>query len=248
MGIVICFTSGKGGVGKSSAAVGLAVAFAARNKRTIVAELDIGLRGIDLFFGISEHITRDMGDVFAGRHRLQDVVMKIEPFACLHYLPASARVPDNFDFSKIENLVQELRTQYDVVLLDTGAGLGLSIVTCVQASDLAVIVSTADPVCMRAGAKVTMLLEEYSFCRYKMLINKVSAKMLRHSTVQNLDEVMDAVGAPLLGIVPEDERYQKDSANGILPAQDSRIAKAYNAISKRIEGEYVPLTITRLRR
>lgn len=248
MGTVVCVTSGKGGTGKTSVAVGVAVAFARRGKKTLLLELDIGLRGIDLFFGFSPStpLLYDLGDLLLGRCELSDVVTSVPAMPHLSYLPGPLSMPNGFEFGQVADLIKRLQLLYDIIIIDTSAGLGLSIMVAVQTADLTIVVTTPDPVCVRAGAKVTSLLEKYECYHYRMIINKVRASMLRHTAIADLDEVMDGVGAPLLGVIPEDDVYRKLSYLGNLPPDNHRITRIYEAISRRIEGDSVPLVVTRL--
>lgn len=248
MGMVLCVTSGKGGTGKTSVAVGVATAFARRGKKTLLLELDIGLRGIDLLLGMSGDppMLYDLGDLLVGRCEETDAIRPVSGVPDLSYLPGPLAMPEQFEFRLVAHLVQRLQLAYDVIMIDTSAGLGLSIMIAIQLADQTIVVTTPDQVCVRAGAKVTSLLEQYECHQYRVVINKVRATMLRHTALSDLDAVMDGVGAPLLGVIPELDSYRKLACLGQLPPSQSRIARIYDAISRRIDGETVPLLVSRL--
>ena len=246
MASIISITSGKGGAGKSTVAVGLGVAFARRNRRAVIVELDFGLRGLDLMLGMENRVVYDLGDVLEGRCAPGDAVAAAEWNPPVFYLAAPARQPARFSQEQLRECVAALAEQYDVVLLDTPAGLGISRMTVQQMADTAVIVTTPDPVCIRDGARVAGMMEESGFSRYRLLINRVSRTAVRKSSIQDLDDVIDGVGAQLIGVLPEDAGLQSGQTRGLFPEESARISLIFSAISRRLEGEYVPLTIHRL--
>lgn len=246
MATVISITSGKGGAGKSSVATGVGAAYSRRGKRSVIIELDIGLRCVDIMLGMEDRVVYDLGDVTAGRCALEDAVLSCDRYENLSYLAAPVNISVPFDFEKLGEMIQQLRIRYDVVILDTPAGLGIGILVMEYLSDFGIIVSTPDPICIRDGARVAALVEEGGFHQYKLLINRVSKAALKKSSVTDLDAVVDGVGAPLLGVLPEDSEYQILQTKGMMPSPGHRVASVFDAVSRRIDGEYLPLIIDRL--
>lgn len=246
MATVISITSGKGGAGKSSVATGLGVAYSRRKKRTVIIELDIGLRCVDIMLGMEHQIVYDLGDVMTDHCALEDAIFKSDRYEKLFYLAAPVNISIPFDLKKLAQAVQQLRRRYDVIILDSPAGLGIGLLAMEYLSDFGIIVSTPDPICIRDGSKVAALVEEGGFHNYKLVINRVSKTSIRKSSITDLDAVIDGVGAPLLGVIPEDSEYQILQSKGLMPEEGHRISNVYDAISKRIEGHYLPLIIDRL--
>lgn len=246
MAKVISVTSGKGGVGKSSVSTGIATAFALGGRKVIIVELDIGLRNVDLILGIEDRVIYDLGDIVSGRCPVEDAIVQTEQYDCLHYIAAPSSISVEFDFQKVIDCIKSLKAIYDFIIIDTPAGLGVSILSVNYLSDLAIIVATPDPTCIRGGAKVAMLAENGGFSNYRLVINRVSRAALKRSAIRDLDEVMDGVGAPLLGVIPDDSEYRFALTRGEPVDQKKKIAAIYHAIAKRIEGEYVPLVLNRL--
>ena len=60
MGIATVITSGKGGVGKSTVAVGIGRALAQRGRRVLLVDCDAGLRSLDRMTGVEEQLVFDM--------------------------------------------------------------------------------------------------------------------------------------------------------------------------------------------
>lgn len=246
MAKIISITSGKGGVGKSTVAVGLAAAYARRGKKALIIEMDLGLRGLDLMLGMENQIVYDLGDVLADRCKPQDAVAISEQLPALSYLAAPSRPVAQLDFEKLLHCIGLLKRQYDIIVLDMPAGLGLSMAVSQRAADLALIVATPDPVCIRDGAKVASMMEEEGFRQYRVFINRVSRTAIKKSSIHDLDDVIDGVGAPLIGVLTEDIDLQNAQSKGMFLPESERSSMVFAAVSGRLDGEYAPLIITRL--
>lgn len=247
MAQIISITSGKGGSGKSSVSVGLASTFARMGRRVIIVELDIGLRCVDIMLGLENDVVYDLSDIIAGNCSIQDGILRSEHLegfqGVLDYIAAPTNISSEFDFDKVIECIQILKTQYDYVIVDTPAGLGLSILSVKNLSDLAIIVTTPDPICVRDGEKVAVLMEQVGFTEYRLIINKVSRRTMRKSPIKDLDAVIDGVGAQLIGVIPEDTEFQTALAKGEWLEAKNIASLVFEAIAARIEGKYKPLII-----
>ena len=154
MGQVIAVTSGKGGVGKSSFCVCTAYALAARGNSVLVVELDSGLRSLDIMMGLTAKTVYDVGDVVMCRCEPARAVVQSDmvPNVCL--LPASARPDITVYAHTLARLLGRLDGTFDVVLVDTPAGLGESFKAAVSVCDLTVVIATPDAVSVRDAARL----------------------------------------------------------------------------------------------
>jgi septum site-determining protein MinD len=133
-----------------------------------------------------------------------------------------------------------LAGRYDLVLIDTPAGVGGAFAAAVAACDVALLVVTPDPVCVRDASRVRLLLAQHATCGARLLINRLDS---RHLALRDLDEVIDTVGAQLLGVIPEDTQvYAATCCGARLPAE-SRAGKAFACVAGRMLGERIPLLI-----
>lgn len=247
MSKIIAITSGKGGVGKSFTSVGIATALSHLNKKVIILELDVGLRCLDVMLGVENKIVYDLGDIFNQNCSISDAIIKTDISDYLDYLPAPSNIDNNFDFDNALQCIRVLaRMDYDYIIIDTPAGIGFSLLSVKKLADLAIIISTPDIACIRDAAKVALLLENYSFKNYKLIINKVCRQSFKNSPINNLDDVIDSVGSCLLGVVPLANDFEKCMFNGISLSSNNKIFNIFTAISKRIEGEYSPLVIEKI--
>ena len=243
MSKIIAVTSGKGGVGKSTICVGLGQAFSRRNKRVIMIELDIGLRGMDIMLGVENEVVYDLGDLLNRNCDINDAIVSVEAYPGLDMIASPSSVADLLHVNDIAVLCNGLRQYYDIILIDTPAGVHLTIDLIPQIADLAVVVATPDYVSVRDSNRMVSLLAERRFDRCQLVINKVYVKHRRMNMISDLDDVMDGVGIPLLGVLLEDLQIKAALNGGLSLEAGSAPQIVFDNISARIEGEYTPLYI-----
>ena len=240
---VAAIASGKGGVGKSTLAVGLGTAAAFAGKQVLLMEFDAGLRGVDIMLGLTG-IVYDLGDLLEGRCNISSAIVESPAVPGLFVIAAPTSLTGRMEMEDIRLLVDGLRPHFDLIILDMPAGLGLSVrATCI-AADIALIVATPDPVCVRDGGIVAQSFAEAGFLNHRLVINRVSKNLMRRQIMHDLDEVIDGVGSQLIGVIPEEREIQLASAAGRPADPKSDMRKVCTAIVKRMAGEYIPLIVT----
>ena len=232
MSQIIAVTAGKGGTGKSTTSANVATALAALGKKTLVVELDFGLRCLDIMLGIKDKVKHDIGEYLEGKIDILTATTKVDRVDNLYLVCATRNPFIDINPEKIMEVCQEMRKHFDYIIMDT-AGIGSSVFSVIKAAELILMVTTPDTVCVRDGA----ILSDF------LVINKVSPNFKDEDILYDLDEVMDSVGIPLIGVVPEDMNIKICGAKGQPLPQNCGGAKAYAAIARRILGEEVPLTI-----
>ena len=239
---VIAVTSGKGGVGKSTLTVSLGIAAARSGKRVLLIELDAGLRGMDIMLGLSG-VVYDLGDLLEGRCNIGSAIIPSPHTPELYAIVAPLSLKGPILMQDMRLLIGGLRAYFDLIFLDTPAGLGKGVQYACDLSDLALIVTTPDPVCVRDGGQVVREMGERGFTAHRLLINRVSRKLIRRQVVRDLDEVIDGVGSQLIGVIPEDQEVTLFSSFGRMPDPRGELQKICAAVCRRIDGEYIPLLV-----
>lgn len=241
MGSVIVITSGKGGTGKTSLTGGVGAALAQQGKQVLCLDADVGLRNLDLALGMADAALMDFSDVLAGRCELSRAVAPHLTIPGLFLLTAPLSLPEGFaGEDAFRALLQEARQQYDYVLIDAPAGLGLGFRLAVCGADRAVVVATSDPASLRDAQRVVTELNGID--PVHLVVNRVRGRLLRRLGA-TIDDAMDAVGLPLLGLVPEDVQVVLAAGSGrpVCQVTQKGAALAYANIARRIAGEQVPL-------
>ena len=241
MGIATVITSGKGGVGKSTAAVGLGRALARRGRRVLLIDCDAGLRSLDRLTGTEESLIYDIADVVYGRCSPAQAI-----YPCgedgLFLLPAPVNVDDRIPPVVMGRLAPLLKRYYDHVLLDSPAGVGAGFQSAASAADRALVLCSPDPVCVRSTASVRRLLEGLGVEELRLLINPLDVNLfLETDAFYDLDSVVDACGIRLIGVVPRDRRLAAATLKGRAAPENSPGQMAFCRVAARLEGEAVPI-------
>ena len=205
MGQVIAVISGKGGTGKTSLTAGVAACLAAEGQKVLWIHCDMGLRNLDLSLGLADEATVAFTDVMDGLYTLEDAVTHPRiPGLDLLTAPVT-KLPEDVDQEAFGRLLEEVRTQYDWCLIDAPAGVGVGFQLATRYADELVVVAVADPASMRDAARAADLIElqDRPDRPMRLVVNRVSRRMYRKLRA-TVDDVMDGVGLPLLGIVPDD--------------------------------------------
>ena len=243
MGTSIVFTSGKGGTGKSTAVSAIASCLAALGKQVLCVDMDLRLPNLDLLLGMSDLSALDISDVAQGRNTFEEAVVAHPTIQGLWFLAGPATFSG--DMEGRENLpaiVEEAKARFDYCLIDAPAGIDELFYLTAQGADMAVVVATTDITSQRDVQRAVMELDAAGMTDIRMILNRVRIKQFSRSSY-NVDDVIDFVGVPLLGIVPEDKDVLTAGfyLRPLVLHSRKLAASAFLRIAKRITGEDIPL-------
>jgi septum site-determining protein MinD len=240
---VICVTSGKGGVGKSTVTANLSTALALKGYKVVAIDADIGLRNLDLVLGLENRIVYDIVHVIEGVVPPEKALVKDKRTKNLYLLPAaqtkdkSAVKPE--DLLKI---VEELRDKFDFIFIDSPAGIEEGFKTAVTPADMVLVVANPEMASIRDADRVVGLCNAMQKPEPKLIINRIDPKKVAKGMMLDVDDVLQILGLDLIGIVPEDPNMV-DYINRGEPAvlvEGSIAGKAFRNIAERLLGKEVP--------
>ncbi len=242
MGEVISVISGKGGTGKTTVCAAVASCLAAEGQHVLCIDLDIGLRNLDIALGMAELPIVAFTDVLHGHYSLDNATQHPQLDA-LYLLTAPVRENEELiDMNAFGRLLAQVREHFDFCLIDAPAGIGTTFRLATRYADRCLIVSTPDPASMRdAGCAADLLLLDGKE-ELHLVVNRVTPKLFTRMRL-TVDDIMDGVGLPLLGLIPEDNRVLLSAASGsalIFEAHDGA-AEACLRISRRLRSIPTPL-------
>jgi septum site-determining protein MinD len=243
-GRVMVITSGKGGVGKTTAVANIGAGLALRGKRVVLVDADIGLRNLDVVLGLENRIVYDLVDVVEGTCRLKQALVKDKRIQELYLLPASqSRMKDAVRPEQMRALCEELRKDFDYVIVDSPAGIERGFQNAIAGADEAIVITTPDVAAVRDADRVIGLLEASSLSSHKLVINRVRMDMVRKGEMLDQEDVVEILAIELLGVVPEDEKVVISTNKGELVVTESGSAagREFMRIARRIDGEEVPI-------
>lgn len=242
LGEVIAILSGKGGTGKSALCAGIATTLAAMGKQILCIDGDVGLRNLDVFLGISGTESLSFLDVCSGSYPLS-AATEHPQFSSLRFLTAPVNcTADDIDPQDFQILLDEARENFDFVLIDGPAGIGPGMNLVAQFADRCVLTTLPDPASIRSAERAAQELEKMGIKNARLVVNRVYNDILKAMN-KTIDDLMDEVGLPLLGIVPTDPNVSFAAAVGKPMIKYSRFgaSAAYKRIAKRIQGLSVPV-------
>jgi septum site-determining protein MinD len=236
-------TSGKGGVGKTTATANLGVALASAGYRVVCIDGDIGLRNLDVVMGLENRIVYDLVDVIEGRCKLRQALIKDKRLADLYLIPA-AQTRDKTAVSPADmvRLVKDLRGDFDWVLIDSPAGIERGFRNAIAPADLILIVTNPEVSAVRDADRIIGLVEAEEKSPPKLIVNRVKPEMVKRGDMLSTGDILDVLAIDLIGIVPEDETVTVATNQGTPAVMDSRsrAGKAFRDIARRMNGEEVP--------
>lgn len=242
MSEVLVVTSGKGGTGKTTLCAGLASYLAAMGQKVLAIDCDIGLSNLDISLGMTDCASISFLDVMMENQYLSDAPEHPQiPGLQMLTAPTKTRagLVDDIIFGR---LIEEAAETYDWILLDAPAGIGSGFDLATAYATRAIVVATADPGSLRDGQHTAALLMEKGIHQVELVVNRVTRRLLG-SIRSTIDDVMDTVGLPLLGLIPEDQAVPVSASEGSALVLRSRkgAAVACLHIARRLLGMEVPL-------
>lgn len=243
MSKIIGIVSGKGGVGKSTLCANLAFALASQGKNIIAIDGDIGLKNLDILLGMTDGSAFDITDILEGRCTISKAIQTHSRYPGLSFISAS----QSFDAKDINRddfrrLCRYLRGFYDYVLIDAPAGVGETFRTIASCCDECIVVATPDLTSIRDAEKTAAILGTYPKLSARLVINKVNSKMISKGYLRNIDDIMDSISLPLLGLIPTDDEMVLYSNSGKpVIGSKSICAQPFTNIADRIMGINAPL-------
>jgi len=242
-GKVLTITSGKGGVGKSTSSANLALGLALSGKKVVTIDLDIGLRNLDMILGLENRIVYDVVNVVEKACKINQALIKDKRTENL-FLIAAAQTRDKSAVTseQIIDLTNELKKDFDYVILDSPAGIESGFRNAMLPADEIIIVTTPEISAVRDADRVIGILESNDKTQVSLIINRINPTLVKKGDMMSKDDVLQVLSIPLIGVVPEDNNivsYTNIGEPSILH-KDSNSGAAYKNIVKRILGEDVP--------
>ena len=241
MSEVIVITSGKGGVGKTTTTANVGTGLAQLNKKVVLIDTDIGLRNLDVVMGLENRIVYNLVDVVEGNCRIKQALIKDKKYPELYLLP-SAQTRDKTAVTpeQMKKLTDELREEFDYILLDCPAGIEQGFKNAIAGADRAIVVTTPEVSAIRDADRIIGLLEANELKKTELIVNRLRMDMVKRGDMMTVEDVCDILAIPLLGAVPDDEHIVISTNQGEPVVGSSCLAgQAYANICRRILGDQV---------
>ncbi|WP_013320565.1 septum site-determining protein MinD [Gloeothece verrucosa] len=244
MGRIMVVTSGKGGVGKTTVTANLGTGLAKLGARVALVDADFGLRNLDLLLGLEQRVVYTAIDVLAGECTLEKALVKDKRQEGLVLLPAAQnRTKEAVNPEQMQELTDKLAKSYDYVIIDCPAGIEMGFRNAVAPAQEAIIVTTPEMAALRDADRVVGLLENEDIKSIRLIVNRVRPEMIQLNQMISVEDILDLLVIPLIGIVPDDERIITSTNRGepvVGEEKPSLPAMAFMNIARRLQGDDVP--------
>lgn len=240
---VLTVTSGKGGVGKTTTTANLAVAFASHGAKVVCIDGDIGLRNLDVVLGLENRIVYDLVDVVEGRCRVRQAMIRDKRLPELYLIPAAqTRDKTSVSPSDMVRLCNELRPDFDWILIDSPAGIERGFRNSIAPADIVLVVTNPEVSAVRDADRIIGLIEAEEKGPARLVINRINPTLIKRGDMLTSEDIIELLAVELIGIVPEDENVVVSTNRGQPVALDSkyRAGIAFKNIATRLNGESVP--------
>ena len=242
-GKVVVITSGKGGVGKTTATANLGAGLALRGKKVVVIDTDIGLRNLDVVMGLENRIVYDLVDVVEGQCKLHQALIRDKYAKDLYLIPAAqTRDKTAIKPEQMKELCQQLRQEFEYVIIDCPAGIEQGFRNAIAAVDQAIVITTPEVSAIRDADRVIGLLEAAEIPIPDLVINRLRPGMVKQGDMMDEKDIMELLSVRMLGLVPDDDQLIIATNRGVPVVHDPKSwsGEAFRRIAARVDGEDLP--------
>ncbi|GAA0122058.1 MAG: septum site-determining protein MinD [Clostridium argentinense] len=243
MGEAIVITSGKGGVGKTTTTANIGTALAAMDKKVVVIDGDTGLRNLDVLMGLENRVVFTLLDVIEERCRLKQALIKDKRFNNLFLLPtAQTRDKNDVDIKEMLKVVNELKENFDYVIIDCPAGIEQGFENAVVGADRSIVVVNPEITSVRDADRVIGKLCAKGLEESELIVNRINFEMTKNGDMLDIEDIKECLAIKLIGVVPDDRKVTISTNKGepIVLDNTADAGQAFKNIARRITGEEVP--------
>ena len=241
-GKVVTVTSGKGGVGKTTATANIGAALASNGYRVVCIDADIGLRNLDVVMGLENRIVYDLVDVIEGRCRLRQAMIRDKRVEELYLIPAAqTRDKSAVSPSDMVRLCDELRPDIDWILVDSPAGIERGFRNAIAPADTVLVITNPEVSAVRDADRIIGLIEAEEKGPASLIINRIRPSMVKRGDMLAVDDIIELLAIDLIGLVPDDEEIMTSTNRGMPVALNGKSpsGQAFRNIAVRLEGKEV---------
>ena len=243
MSEVIVITSGKGGVGKTTACANIGSGLALLGSKVVLIDTDIGLRNLDVVMGLENRIIYNLVDVIEGNCRIKQALIKDRRSEGLYLMPsAQTRDKSAVTPEQMKKLTDTLKDGFDFILLDCPAGIEQGFRNAIAGADRAVVVTTPEVSAIRDADRVIGLLDGAGITRKDLLVNRIRPELVRRGDMMTLEDIHEILAIPMIGAITDTEEIVIAGNSGEpVAGQDCPTGQAFMDVCRRLMGETIPV-------
>lgn len=248
MGEAIVFTSGKGGVGKTTTIANIGTGLSQLDKKVVMLDTDMGLRNLDVVMGLEDRINYNLLDLLENRCRLKQALIRDKRFPNLYLIPASLKIKNLSDYEEpFGTLIKNLKKEFDFCLIDCPAGIDTGFHFAISAADRAVLITTPHISAVRDAGRILYQLESNHILKIDLIINDYDEKMVKRHEMLSKDDIEEILGIDSIGVIPRDNKVIISQNQGIpVVSMRCKSSKRFMELSERMNRvEIVPVDLAK---
>lgn len=239
MGETIVFTSGKGGVGKTTTIANIGAGLSQLDKKVVMLDTDMGLRNLDVVMGLEDRIHYNLLDVLDGKCRLHQALIRDKRFPNLFLIPASLKCVSMEQYEQpFKNLICSLSKEFDYCLIDCPAGIEQGFHFAISVADRAILLTTPQISAVKDACRVLSILHASHIQTIDLILNDYDKKLARKHHMLSKKDIAELFDVSILATIPHDSKVFISQNNGIpVVAMRAKSAKAYRHLVKQMIHE-----------
>ena len=240
MGETIVFTSGKGGVGKTTTIANIGAGLSQLDKKVVMLDTDMGLRNLDVVMGLEDKINYNLLDLLENKCRLNQALIRDKRFPNLYMIPASLKsIPLKQYEKSFGILMEQLKQEFDFCLIDCPAGIDQGFQFATSVADRAILLTTPHISAVKDASRVLHLLNGTKITQVELIINEYDERLVKKKYMLSKEDISELFDIPVLGTIPHDEKIIVSQNRGIpVITMRSKATSKFMFLSKQL-GEYV---------
>lgn len=237
MGKVIVVASGKGGTGKTMFSVNFGATLAKQGKQVVLVDLDMGLRNLDLYFGLEDNVVYDVYDVLTGMCKIKQALIQDKRFSNLYVMASSPAKSDGYVTPRhMKVLCDKLKEIFDYVIIDAPSGIDDGLVMAMAGADAAILVVTPDYSSLRDADNIDGQLLSLGIKDRYLVVNNVDFELMERGFVPKLSEIRNMLKPEVIGVIQSDQNIRISTNLGvpIVIKDGTYIEEMFKSIAERI--------------
>ncbi|MBE7076855.1 MAG: septum site-determining protein MinD [Clostridiales bacterium] len=216
MARAIVMTSGKGGVGKTTVTANLGMHLSKKNFRVCLLDMDIGLNNLDVVMNMEDRVVYSITDVIDGRCRLREALVQDDTYPLLYLLSCGSLGQNlTITISQIKEVVNELHSIFDFILIDCPAGIDAGFKRAVSIADEALVVTTPHLSSIKDADKVVSILSSFNINSKRFVINRARGDLIQDKLMFDVYDIGKTLNIEFGGVIPEDDNVITTTSNTI---------------------------------
>jgi septum site-determining protein MinD len=229
-------------MGKTTVVAAVSSCLAALGHKTLCIDFDMEMKNLDLALCLDSYEELDLADLLEHKTSVSDACREHPKVPNLFFLSAqTSRDLNKLDIIEVMSLFNEIRREFDYCLIDSPAGISAGFRLAHAGVDMSIIITSGELPSLRAAQRAASLVLDMGVSDLRLLVNRVQQRNYKRLQT-TINDIIDAVGVQLIGVVPEDEAVFQSlhEKTPLILYRKRRSVYDFLDIARRIAGEDVP--------